>query len=73
MTKITYDMVTEWKIHEFCAFASDFGWKPGEFPAQIETDMGNGLPFLKWSETSESDRVIYRQSNGCITLTVYND
>lgn len=68
---ITYAMVTETEPHAFVAEASSLGWAPGEWPNRVETNMGNGLPFLLWSAT-ETYR-LYRQSNGIIVLRVYND
>lgn len=70
-TKITSDIVSEISLHEFCVEASELGWKPGEFPALVETNMGNKLPFLTWAVTP--DYVLYRQANGIIVLRVLND
>jgi len=74
-TKITRDMVSEVQVHEFRSDASDLGFPVGSWPRSIDTDMGNGLPFLLWSVGSRDDvrYAIYRQSNGVIVLRVYND
>jgi hypothetical protein len=68
---ITKSMVTETELHTFVTEASDLGWPPGEWPNKVETDMGNGRPFLLWSATQ--DYRLYRQSNGIIVLRVLND
>ena len=68
---VTKEQVTEYSVHEFVAEASTLRLPVGQFPNRLETNMGNGLPFLLWSATR--DYVIYRQANGCITLRVFND
>jgi len=82
---ITYDevrsgVVSEQSPHDFYAFASDLynavpGLRTG-FPKIIETSIGNSLPFVASSKKVDDGDVLYvryRQSNGCITLVVYND
>ena len=81
MMKITYRMlddgiVGENATHRFTVFASDLALKPGVWPAMIETDLGNGMPFLKVNPVHDdfSRFVAYRylQSNGCISLEIIN-
>lgn len=70
---ITRELVagTHQQPHRFYADASDLGWAPGYFPEQVDTDLGNGLPFVKTDQ--DEDRIRYSQANGCITLVVFND
>jgi hypothetical protein len=71
MTKVSRDQVTEAELHSFVADASELRWAPGEYPTLIETDLGNGLAMIVTAVTK--DYAKYYQSNGCITLTVFND
>jgi hypothetical protein len=66
-----YGQVEEVELHHFVTDASDIGIPPGPFPMRIETDLGNGQPFLL--VRSEGDSARYAQSLGCIQLTVFND
>lgn len=68
---ITADNVHEYQLHTFSAEASELGWAPGHWPLSIDTDLGNGCPFLLIGRDEYVAR--YRQSNGCITLDVFND
>ena len=63
----------EMGVHQWYADASAIGIKPGgEYPAAIETTLGNGRPFVfrhfdgNWTAT-------YWQELGCLTLKVWND
>ena len=72
---ITHDLIddgllTATDVHRYVAEASDLGFPVGDYPRQLETTMGNGLPFLLWSRTESYS--IYRQANGVITLRVFN-
>lgn len=62
--------------HHYVADASELGFPPGQWPAQLDTDLGNGRPFVR-SEVEHYRgsvaRVVYLQANGCVTLTVFND
>lgn len=68
---ITSADVREYETHRFSAEASELGWPPGEVPREIPTSLGNKQPFFAHSITPE--KFVYRQSCGCIELTVYND
>lgn len=70
-TKIESNDVMEVEAHHFITKASNLGWAPGYFPEQVDTELGNGLPFFRTSLSSECAK--YRQQAGCIYLTVYND
>lgn len=69
------DIVTPTRVNVFCAEASDLrlqGW-----PERLETELGNGLPFLRTKVERDRDnditQVTYHQANGCIELVVFND
>jgi hypothetical protein len=69
---ISADMITETGPHTFVVDASDLRWPAGiEWPATIETTMGNGLRFQLWS--ASRDHATYRQANGIIVVSVFND
>ena len=73
---IRRNQVHEYKVHHFMASASDLGMAPGEWPETIQTDIGNGQPFLRVAEdVRDEDLVcmIYRQFLGCIDLRILND
>ena len=69
---VNNDDAFEFEVHRFVADASALGLKPGEWPRQLETTMGNKQPFLMMTRKLP-EYVIYAQANGCIRLTVYND
>ena len=52
--------------------ASEIGLKPGEWPVNLDTTMGNRLPFVL-SRVDEDENHIYEQMLGCIELVVLND
>ena len=65
---------------KFSASASELGMKPGHWPAMLETTLGNKQAFhlaeLVPENTGEEANVVYaryEQSNGCISLIVFND
>jgi hypothetical protein len=68
---ITREVATEFECHKFSCFASDLGWRPGEWPRKVDTDLGNGQSLLILGMTG--DGAIYRQALGCITVHVLND
>lgn len=73
---IDSDDVTETSPHEFVGEASTLGFKPGEWPTRLTTDMGNGHDFERGKPElvdGECVSVAYRQRFGCISLTVLND
>lgn len=70
------DDVTETAPHEFVGEASTLGFKPGEWPTSLTTDLGNGHDFKRVNvdiKGGECRSVTYRQLFGCISLTVLND
>lgn len=71
--KIDSNNAHELEVHQWYADASELGIRPGsQYPAQIETTLGNARPFLfrhfdtNWTAT-------YQQELGCLTLKVFND
>lgn len=70
---ITHDLVTEFEVHHFVTFATDIGLKPGEWPRNLPTDIGNGQDFLVASVGENGQWVNYIQMNGCVRLRVFND
>lgn len=71
MTTITSEQATEVETHQFVAEASDLGLPPGEFPRRIDTNMGNGQPFV--FQAFRAEVAVYRQAFGCIVLRLLND
>lgn len=64
--------------HHFYTEASDLGLRAGQWPTTIKTTLGNGRPFIyQGSEYDASgeelEGVMYRQSNGILTLMIFND
>ena len=78
MTQITYDSpILESQPHLFVAEASEIGLQAGEWPVQIPTTLGNGMPLMRRSKKVDTDGdlmwVTYAQANGCIRMRVFND
>jgi hypothetical protein len=68
----TVTEATEHEAHRFCIDASDLCLPPGAAPQTIGTTLGNRQPFVL--ERRDPDGTLhYRQSLGCITLTIFND
>lgn len=65
-------LVTEEKVHQFITEASSLGLPAGSFPVLLQTELGNGLPLLRWRRQPD-DSVIYTQQYGCVVLVVLND
>jgi hypothetical protein len=73
---VTFKDVTEVEVHQFATEASTLGIKPGEWPDEMPTILGNRLDFaIHHAECRDGDLlwVEYRQEFGCITLKVFND
>ena len=70
-TFVTYDQCTEMESYIFTTEASTLGFPPGQWPVQIDTDMGNALPFHL--SRANADFWTYKQEFGLITLRVFND
>jgi len=74
---LTYKDVSEFELHKFSTFASDIGLRAGDWPVEIETNMGNKMPFIRATKMVSPDGdlqwVTYYQACGCISLKVFND
>ena len=73
---VSHHNATEQEIHHFYADASDLCLPPGEFPEELNTVLGNCLPFQRQSVRSvdgDIGCVDYEQANGCLRLTIFND
>lgn len=73
---IKADQVREVQPHQFWAEASELGLKPGEWPEQLTTEIGNGMPLIRTSKKVEDGDLIYvryHQANGCVDLRIMND
>jgi hypothetical protein len=76
MPFITYSDVTEVRRHEMVTEASSLGLRPGYFPQQFSTNIGNGLNFIFSHQEAVGGELIaihYEQANGCVSLKVLND
>jgi len=63
--------VEETSVHVFGADASELGWKPGQWPKDLETNLGNGLDLFCTKLNSAGAQ--YEQVGGCIKVIVWND
>lgn len=74
---IDRELLLETEPHSFCADASELGWAPGQWPTQFDLiSLGNGLPFMiVGRETCDGDLMFvrYRQANGIVDITIFND
>jgi hypothetical protein len=70
-TTVSIANATESGIHEWSADASELGLPPGQWPRSLRTQLGNGLSFTL--VRLADDRATYRQTAGCLVLTVWND
>lgn len=76
MKTLTSNDVFEIEPHLFTAEASSLGLKPGEWPGQLDTTLGNGQPLLRkrWREhEGDIQYVEYWQAFGCVRLRIFND
>lgn len=82
MKTITEHDVTHSGLNMYSVEASDLGLKPGEWPAELPTTMGNKQPFLRVGAMysgpdndpdAELTSVNYHQRGGSIALKVWND
>ena len=67
---------TEYAPHRFCVEASTLGLAPGQWPASLQTSLGNKQPLLRGrpiTHGGEFGGYNYEQSCGCIDLNVFND
>ena len=68
--------ITEHKPHEYYAEASELEQTRLNWPGLIPTDIGNGLPFMREADERRDGDLLwvrYKQCNGCVTLTIFND
>lgn len=71
--KITSKNALEIETHRWTIDASELGLAPGAaYPAQIETDLGNGQPFIH-THFDGNQTAHYAQALGCLILKVFND
>lgn len=74
---ITEQMVTKNDWGTFTIDASEAGLRPGEWPGQLDTTLGNGQPLLRkrWERDIDGDLryVEYWQAFGVLQLRVFND
>lgn len=72
---IDRELLLETEPHRFCAEASELEWR--QWPTQFNVPgLGNGMPFLPTHrEVREGDLMFirYRQANGCVDITIFND
>jgi hypothetical protein len=71
--KVTKAHCTEYETHKFTAFASDLKFPVGQIPTKLVTDLGNGLNFSLQQVSEDASEFVYKQMNGCLYLTVFND
>ena len=69
-TKIDSTNAHEYECHHFIAGASMLELPPGNWPRTIETTLGNGQPFVRYSLDEAGAK--YTQLLGCIHLSVLN-
>jgi hypothetical protein len=71
--KITSTNAREIQVHQWSIDASELGIAPGaKYPATIETDLGNGQPFVI-NHFDGNGTALYQQALGCLLLKVWND
>jgi hypothetical protein len=73
--KITQELLNNYasKVYQrYYLEASDLALRPGEWPNELQTDVGNGRPFLKMRMLQDGG-FIYRQQFGQIQLNIIND
>jgi hypothetical protein len=71
--KITRKNAQELETHRWYIDASELGIAPGAaYPAQIDTDLGNGRPFI-FVKFDGNQTAIYEQEFGALHLKVWND
>ena len=71
--KIDSSNAHEIEVHQWSADASELGIPPGSrYPAQFETMLGNGQPFV-FQRFDANQTAVYAQAMGCLTLKVWND
>jgi len=71
MFELNHDAIHEDSPHRFSGFASDLRFPVGTLPKKLNTDMGNGLPFVL--SKVDGEIFLYHQAAGALVLTVFND
>ena len=66
------EALTEVSPARFMAEAAELSWAPGDYPATISTNLGNGEDLILTEVSPLGDRK-YTQQFGCVTLEVFND
>ena len=72
MNKVTEQNAIEVEVHRFVTDASDLQLPVGVWPQTLETNLGNGEPFVK-IQLFDGSCVKYLQRYGCVALIVFND
>lgn len=73
---LTFNDVAEYEPHKFVAEASTVGLRPGTWPREIQTDLGNKQPLLlaRVDESQDGvEGVRYKQQFGCVEVLIIND
>jgi hypothetical protein len=69
--------VTAVDQHRFIIEASDIGLRPGLFPEELDTDLGNRQQLYKVRHLIDEDNeflgVVYKQRFGTVEVHVLND
>jgi hypothetical protein len=72
----TTEAVGAVESNELVTEASTLGIGPGRWPTELQTTLGNKLPFALHLQTvvdGETTKVKYKQVAGSLMLTVFND
>jgi hypothetical protein len=72
MNKATAQNCTKHSEQHYITEASMLGLRPGEWPREVETDLGNGLPAILYGTTNDGTH-IYVQPGTFLRITVLND
>ena len=74
MSKYSIDTsnATESKWHAWATEASELGLPVGQWPASLDTTLGNKLPFTFDKFIHDGQVAIYKQQFGALVLTVFN-
>lgn len=73
---VTSQNASEYEPHCFSTEASTIGLPIGQWPDQIKTNLGNGLPLVRGRVKLLGDEVAfvdYRQTAGIVEVRIHND
>jgi len=73
---VTMELIGSKVGDELTIEASTLGIGPGRWSTELPTTLGNKLPFALHLQTvvdGETTKVKYKQVNGSLMLTVFND